>query len=263
MHWRHPVLFQEKMQWLKLHDRKSIYTDMVDKFKVKSIVSQLIGEDYIIPTLGVWDCFEDIDFTKLPNQFVLKCTHDSGGLVIVKDKDCFDRRAARDKIVKSMSRNFYLIGREWPYKNVKRRIIAEVFLKCDGMEDLVDYKFYCFNGTPLFCQVICNRSSDETIDFYDMDWKHQSFSGLTSARLSSHEFPRPHNFSKMREIAMLLSANLPFVRVDLYNIRGKIYFGESALQRDCDVAVLQCENLYYDARSSDAAARIQQQGRCG
>lgn len=143
-----PQTFNEKLQWLKLYDRNDEYTKMVDKYEVKKYVEDKIGKQYIIPTLGVWDRFEDIDFDKLPNKFVLKCTHDSGGVVICKDKNLFDRKLAQKKINKNLKENFFWQSREWPYKNVKPRIIAEEFLENKSKEEIVDYKYYCFDGKP-------------------------------------------------------------------------------------------------------------------
>ena len=141
-----PQTFNEKLQWLKLHDRKDIYTTMVDKYEVKKYVSNIIGEQYIIPTYGVWDRFDDIDFDSLPEQFVLKCTHDSGGLIIVRDKSKLDIKAAKKKINKCLKRNYYSHGREWPYKNVKPCVVAEAYMEDDATSELRDYKFFCFDG---------------------------------------------------------------------------------------------------------------------
>ena len=232
-----PKSFNEKLQWLKLYDRKPIYTTMVDKYAVKKYVADRIGEEYIIPTLGVWDKFDDIDFDVLPDQFVLKCTHDSGGLVICKDKSKLDIDQARKKIEKSISNDYYLQGREWPYKNVKRRIIAEAYMEDSQVNELRDYKFFCFNGCPKYCQVISNRSIAETIDFYDMDWKHQEFNGLSLPRkpfpTSTIPISEPRPFGKMKEIVALLSKDIPFVRVDLYCIGKRIYFGEMTFYPAC------------------------------
>lgn len=226
-----PHTFSEKLQWLKLHDRNNSYTQMVDKYTAKQYVANLIGQEYIIPLLGVWNHFDDIDFSALPNSFVLKCTHDSGGLIIVRDKSKLDLTMARKKINRSMSTNYYWMSREWPYKNVKPRIIAEQYM-ANGMEkDLNDYKFYCFNGCPQYCQVICNRSTNETIDFFDMNWEHQQFTGLEfpyrpPISNSSVPIPMPVNFDKMKMMAEKLAENIPFVRVDFYEVSGHMYFGE-------------------------------------
>ena len=179
-----PQTFNEKLQWLKALRPSSEYSIMVDKYAVKKYVADKIGEQYIIPTIGVWDNFNEIDFSALPAQFVLKCTHDSGGLVICRDKKTLNLEEVRDRINRSLQCDYYLRGREWPYKSVKRRVIAEKYMSESNQTDLRDYKFFCFNGTPVYCQVISDRSTNETIDFFDMDWKHQPFSGLAIPKLS-------------------------------------------------------------------------------
>lgn len=157
-----PVTFNEKLQWLKLNDRKPEYTEMVDKFMAKKYVASIIGQEHIIPTLGVWSRFDDIDFDKLPTQFVLKCTHDSGGLVVCKDKSNLNKKAAKKKIEKSMKTNYYKGGREWPYKNVKPQIIAEEYMEDISGNGLTDYKFYCFNGVPKYLYVSNGMDNHET-----------------------------------------------------------------------------------------------------
>ena len=221
-----PSTFNEKLQWLKLNDRKPYYTTLVDKHLVKLEISKMIGEEYVIPTLGVWEKFEDIDFDALPNQFVLKCTHDSGGLVICKDKEKFNYNSARKKINKCLRRNFFFTGREWPYKNVKPRIIAESYLDNNGI-DLEDYKFHCFNGEVKFILVCRDRFSSNglTEDFFDIEWNHLDVR-RTNHPNSETEIKKPRNYEKMVELAMILSKNIPFVRVDFYDVNGKIYFGE-------------------------------------
>lgn len=221
-----PITFSEKIQWLKLNDRKPLYTIMVDKFAVKKYVSSKIGEKYIIPTLGVWDNFTDIDFKYLPNQFVLKCTHDSGSYIIVKDKKDLDIKSVKKKLEKGLNKNYYYVGREWPYKNVKPRIIAEPLLN-DGSEQLKDYKIYCFNEIPKYCQVIGNRNKEITIDFYDFEWKHQPFIGLNSLSHNSEEIiPRPRHLDLMKELSGILSKETYFCRIDFYEVNNKLYFGE-------------------------------------
>ncbi len=224
-----PETFQQKIQWLKLYDRRSEYIKMVDKLAVKEYVASIIGKKYIIPTIGVWDNFEDIDFSKLPEKFVLKTTHGGGscGVVICKDKALFNIEEARNKINSSLSSDIYKNMREWPYKKVQKRIIAEKFIEFPNKEDLTDYKFFCFNGNPKFIQVIQDRKSKETIDFFDLDWNHQEFVGLNRKCQNALNIPdKPKNLSEMIEISEKLSKDKIFVRVDLYNINGQIYFGE-------------------------------------
>lgn len=220
----HPKSFNEKLQWLKLYDRKPEYTTMVDKYAVKKYVADIIGEQYIIPTLGVWDHFEDIDFDKLPNKFVLKCTHDSGGLVICRDKSKFNVKIAKRKITKSLKRSFFYLGREYPYKDVKPRIIAEKYMEDSGTTDLKDYKIMCFNGR-VRCSFVCSERSEHLkVTFYDSDWKRMPFERHYPA--SKEDIPKPENYDKMVELAEILSKDIPFVRVDFYEINGHIYFGE-------------------------------------
>ncbi len=223
---KHPRTFNEKVQWLKLYDRKPIYTTMVDKFEVKKYVADIIGKEYIIPTLGVWDKFDDINFEKLPNQFVLKCTHDSGGLVICKDKKFFDYDKARQRIEKSMRNNYYLHTREWPYKNIKPRIIAEEYMEDQETKELRDYKFYTFNGKTKALFIATGRQSNEEtcFDYFDTEFNHLPF---TWGQPNAKETPKkPFNFEKMIDIANKLSAGIPHVRVDLYEVNTKIFFGE-------------------------------------
>lgn len=231
---KEPITFNEKIQWLKLYNRKPEYSMMVDKYAVKDYVTKIIGSEYIIPTLGVWDKPEDIQWDKLPNQFVLKTTHGGGnvGVIICLDKKNFDRENAVKKLNKSLQQNIYQALREWPYKNVPRRILAEAYITpTSDVEDLTDYKWYCFNGEPKFCQVIQNRNTKETIDFFDVEWVHQDFVGLIPAIDSSLDFAvvpplRPANLETQIQIAYALSKNIPFSRIDLYQTNEKTYFGE-------------------------------------
>lgn len=222
-----PQTFNEKLQWLKLYDRKPIYTTMVDKHDVKAYVAERIGAEYIIPTLGVWDAFDEIDFDALPSQFVLKCTHDSGGVVICKDKARFDFVAARQKIEKSLKRDFFSIWREWPYKNVKPRVIAEQFMSDDDGDDLRDYKIHCFNGKPKFI-LVCQdrfRASGLTEDFYSESWTRLPVKRPTHTN-AKEPAACPENLEKMLKLAEELTTALPFGRIDFYEVNHKIYFGE-------------------------------------
>lgn len=222
-----PKTYNEKLQWLKLHDRNPDYTTMVDKFAVKKYVADKIGEQYIIPTLGVWDRFEDIDFDKLPNQFVLKCTHDSGGIAICKDKANFDFKAAKKKINKSLRTNYYYSGFEWPYKNVSPRIIAEKYMVDESGYELKDYKFFCFNGEVKALFIATERQKEGTdvkFDFFDENFQHLPFKqGHENAKVTPK---KPMCFEEMKTVAETLSKGLKEVRVDLYEVNGKLYFGE-------------------------------------
>ena len=227
---KQPKTFNEKLQWLKLYDRKPEYSRMVDKYEAKKYVAERIGEEYIIPTLGVWDSFEEIDFDKLPEQFVLKCTHDSGGLVICRDKAKLDKKKARAKIESSLKRNYYWRNREWPYKNVKPRILAEVYME-DETETagLTDYKFFCFNGVPkmLYASQGLEDHATARISFFDLEGKRMPF-WRSDYRPMEGDLVLPENFGQMMEKAQVLAKEVdcPFVRIDLYSINGATKFSE-------------------------------------
>ncbi len=220
-----PKTFNEKIQWLKLYERKDIYPIMVDKFLVKDYVSKLIGEKYVVPLLGVWSSFDEIDFSSLPEQFVLKTTHDCGGVVICQNKKCFDFEHAKEVLEKHLTCNYYHHCREWPYKNVKPRIIAEKYMVDESGVELKDYKIFCFNGKPMFIQVDFGRFTKHERNLYSTDWKYMGFSSLYPTN-PNRVIEKPICLEKMLEIATILSAGIPHLRVDLYVINEKIYFGE-------------------------------------
>lgn len=222
---KNPVTYNEKLNWLKINDRNPDYVKMVDKYEVKEYVAKLIGDEYIIPTLGVWDSFDDIDFDKLPNQFVLKCTHDSEGLAIVKDKSRFNKAEAKEKIEMAQKFNFYYIGREWPYKSVKPRIIAEAYMEDHVDGELRDYKFFCFDGEPKTMFVASGRSAGATkFDYFDLDFNRLNIKQHYPN--TAGDVRRPDTFDKMIELSRVLSKGMPHVRVDFYEVDGKLYFGE-------------------------------------
>jgi len=228
-----PKTFSEKLQWLKLYDRKPEYTMMVDKVKAKEYVASVLGDEYVIPTLGVWDAPEKIDFDALPERFVLKCNHNSGtGMYICKDKSNLDVVKVKAELKKGLKENYYLMNREWPYRDVPRRILAEEFIEpAPNVIDLPDYKWYCFDGEPKYCQVIQNRTTNETIDFFDIEWNHQNFVGLNpaagpAAGPAAVTPSRPANLETHIRIAKKLSKGLRFARIDLYETGEKTYFGE-------------------------------------
>lgn len=221
---KEPKTFNEKLQWLKLYDRKPEYTKMVDKYEAKKYVADIIGEEYIIPTLGVWDKFEDIDFTKLPNQFVLKPTHASGNVFICKNKDEIDYKKLKKTVQKWLKRNYYLVHREWPYKNVRPRIIAEQYMVDESGTELKDYKFFCFNGEPKLLFVAKDRPYATKFNYYDMDFKKLPFK--QHYKNFNDYIEKPKGFEKMIELSRKLSKDIPHVRVDFYDINGKVYFGE-------------------------------------
>ena len=224
----HPVTFNQKLQWLKLNDRDPEHVKMVDKYEAKEYVAGILGPEYIIPTLGVWDRFDDIDFDALPDRFVLKCTHDSGGLVICHDKAKLDRAAAREKIEKCLNTDYYKKFREWPYKQVKRRIIAEQYMEdTAGKGDLTDYKLHFFSGECKAVMVSSDRFSANGMnnDYYTPEWEHFAFTRGTSHN-AAHRSPRPAQMDEMIRLGTILAGKSPFVRVDFYVISGDIYFGE-------------------------------------
>lgn len=246
---KNPDSFNSKLQWLKLYDRRPIYTTMVDKYAAKEYVASVIGGEYIVPTLGVWDSFNKIDFGKLPKQFVLKCTHDSGGIVIVRDKDLLNLEEAREKLDTALKRDFYRAGREWSYKNVPRRIIAEEYLiprrggvqtNCRGEliadtddGELLDYKMMCFDGR-VRCSFVCSERFSKDglkVTFFDRNWNRMPF----ERHYPSSDIPieKPIKYAEMIALAEELSKGIPFVRVDFYVVGERIYFGELTLYPGC------------------------------
>ncbi len=222
-----PKTYNEKLQWLKLYDHNPLYCKMVDKIEAKKYVTEVLGTDeFIIPTLAVYDSVDEIDFDALPEQFVLKCSHDSGGIVICRDKSNFNKKRAIQMLKRGMDRNYYYQNREWPYKSLKPRIIAEQYME-DESGELKDYKIFCFNGDPKAMFIASDRfdNNQETkFDFYDMDFKHLPFTN--GHPNSTKEIEKPDGFEKMKELAAKLSQGIPHARVDFYDIKGKIYFGE-------------------------------------
>lgn len=222
-----PKTFSEKIQWLKLYNRCPEYTDMVDKIKVKNYVEKKLGKEYIIPTLGIWSNPEDIDFETLPEQFVLKCNHNSGaGIFICKNKSNINENEVVKSLKKALNDDYYAKWREWPYKNVHRKILAEKYIESQSDSDLKDYKFFCFNGEPVYCQVISGRGRRMCIDFFDKDWKHQEFHEPKEYPFAEELPQKPKSFDLMWKLAGKLALNIPFVRVDFYDLDGIVYFGE-------------------------------------
>ena len=222
-----PKTFNAKLQWLKLYDCQPEYTTMVDKYAVKKLIAERIGAEYVVPLLGVWDSAEQIDFASLPNSFVLKTNHDSKGVLICKDKELLDIKTTRSFLKKQLSSNGFWFGREWPYKNVQRKIIAEELLQNESGAEVKDYKVWCFNGIAKCTMVCSGRFSEEGLHntFYDREWN------VMPVKRPSHpiaEIPdeKPINYEKMIEIAEKLSQRIPFLRVDFYEVGGKLYFGE-------------------------------------
>ena len=230
INWKNPTTFNEKLQWLKLCNRNPLYTTLVDKYAVKEWVADKIGQEFVIPTYGIWNCFDEIDFSKLPEQFVLKTTHSGGssGVIICRDKTSFNFADAKTKLTASLKSNTYLIGREWPYKNVPRRIIAEKFIDPDPTtNDLPDYKFFCFDGKVKALFVGTERQKegeDVKFDFFDAEFNHLPFrQGHDHAQVLPQ---KPRNFELMKKAAEQLSEGMPHVRVDFYEIGDNVLFGE-------------------------------------
>ena len=223
---KNPRTFNEKLQWLKLNDRNRSYTSMVDKRLVKEYVCEKIGKEYIIPTLGVWDDPNHIDFNLLPKKFVLKLTHDSGTIIICKDKNKLDIESVKKRLKRGLKRNYYAIHREWPYKNIERKIIAEKFMDADNLGELIDYKLFCFGGEPKIVLVCSERFSSENMceTWYDENWNLLPLS--EGGHRVDPNIQKPINFVKMKQLARQLSKDKAFVRIDFYEINGSIYFGE-------------------------------------
>ncbi len=224
-----PRTFNEKLQWLKLYDRNDLYTKVVDKYLVKNWISDIIGTECIIPTLGVWDRFEDIDFDKLPDKFVLKTTHDSGTVIICKDKSSFRIGEAKKRIEKSLANNFFLGGREWPYKNVMPRVISEQYIEDKFRTGQInDYKVFVFEGTACLIQVDFDRFTDHHRNFYDLNWNYVPFTigyPTNPARIIDRPECLGKLIDKAEKISMALN-NPHFIRTDFYIIEKQIYFGE-------------------------------------
>lgn len=224
---KNPQTFNEKLQWLKLYNRKPEYTLMVDKSEAKTIAENILGKGYVIPTLGVWNKFEDIDFNSLPDRFVLKTTNGGGGggVIICRDKIKLNLVSAAEQLKSSLKASIYRNLKEWPYKNVKPRILAEKFM-VDESGELRDYKFYCFNGEPKVFLVASERFSGHRtyFDYFDMEGNHLPF---TQGGMNNPVTPAlPSTFEEMKQVAKKLSHGLPHVRIDLYSVDEKVYFGE-------------------------------------
>lgn len=223
---KQPMEFNAKLQWLKLYDRNPDYIRLVDKYEVKKYIADKIGEQYVVPTLGVWESVDEIEFDALPNAFVLKCTHDSGSTILCREKSMFDISAAKAKLKKRLHNNLFWHGREWPYKSVKPRIIAEQYLVDAATEELRDYKFFCFNGVCRCMKVDFDRFVEHHANYYDLQGNRLDFGEAICPPSNEKNIVLPPELSKMVELAEVLSRDIPFLRVDFYDVDGKIYFGE-------------------------------------
>lgn len=227
--WKDPKTFNEKLQWLKLYDRKPEYTRMVDKYRAKQWVADKIGEQYVIPTLAVYNSVDEIDLDKLPDQFVLKCNHDSGGVVICKDKASFDLEAAKSKLNKCLRHNFYWDTREWPYKNIERCVFAELFLDpSPNAHELFDYKFYCFNGEPKLFYITSDKGGylPTKEDFFDLNGNHLGVQDKQFLNNTVKTPDLPTRLDDMVRICRILAKDKAHLRVDFYEICGRVYCGE-------------------------------------
>lgn len=245
---KNPKTYNEKLLWIKIYEHNDKYTDLVDKYKVKDFVKDTIGEEYIIPTIGVWDKPEEIDFNSLPNQFVLKTNHSGNneGIIICKDKKTLDKSKAIKKLRKSLNTNMYLAGREWPYKNVQKRVIAETYMEDSTTHDLRDYKFFCFDGEVKALFVATDRQGEDGIvkfDFFDKDFNHLEMTNVHPT--SSVPIAKPNTFEIMKQCASKLSKGLPQCRVDLYEVNGKVYFGEITLFHNNGTQLFQPDKWNY------------------
>lgn len=220
-----PETFNEKMNWLKLHDRNPFYVQLVDKYEVKKIIAERLGSDYIIPNLGVWNSVDEIDFSGLPERFVLKCTHDSGSRVICTDKKRLDINKTKASLDEWLRKDYYKLNREWMYGKVKHRIIAEKYIENDGGY-LNDFRFYCFNGNPRFFSIDFHLDGKNHMNFYDEKLEILPFGSAEEIPVFDAKVRIPENIGEMFTIARKLSAGHPFIRVDMYNIGGRIYFSE-------------------------------------
>ena len=228
LHLKNPQTFNEKSQWLKLHDHNPLYTQLVDKYRARAFVANLIGEEHLNTLYGVYSSFEDIDFEKLPERFVLKCNHDCGSIFVCRDKKAIDYEKEKAKFNYALNHNYFWEGREWPYKGVKPCIIAEKYLEDSKIKTIRDYKFFCFNGTPqlLYISEGLENHSTAKISFYDLKGKKMPFHRSDYAQFESN--PIPDNLDELTALATKLSkeVNAPFVRVDLFSIDNNIYFSE-------------------------------------
>lgn len=244
---KNPTTFNEKLQWLKLYNRNPIYTVMADKYLVRDYIKEKIGEQYLVPIIGVYNNVKEIPFSDLPNRFVLKCTHDSGSVILCKDKNAFDFEDAKKRLKKRLKKNSFWWAREWPYKNIKPRIICEEYLE-DGKNDFLPvYKFFCFNGAPKIIQQIQNdKQENETVDYFDTNWNRINM--IQRFPNSKTPLGKPEKFDEMLEIAKKLSQGVPFLRIDLYIVNGSIIFSEHTFFTDAGYSIFEPEEEHWDEK---------------
>lgn len=240
-----PKTYNEKLQWLKLFDRNEIYTVLTDKYLVRNYIEDKIGSKYLIPLLGVWDSVEEININNLPNQFVLKCNHDSGSVVICKDKKLFCEEKEFKKLSKALKVNYYWKSREYNYLNIEPKIIAEEYIADADSEELTDYKLFCFNGKVYFTQVDTGRFSNHIRNFYDEDWRFINVSYGCKNDINSI-ISRPKFYDEMKSLAETLSEGMPHVRVDFYYSKGQIFFGELTFHHGGGVMKIEPKEYDYE-----------------
>ena len=229
INFKNPKGFNEKQQWLKVNDRRPEYTKLVDKLAVREHIDSVLGEGHLFPLLGKWESFDDVDFSTLPNQFVLKCNHDSGSTKVIKDKSALTQKDFDEMKIffsRRLSHDFFYAGREYPYKGIKPCIIAEQLMvdEKNPEKSIEDYKFFCFNGVPKVMFVATDRSIDCRFDFFDMEFNHLDIFNIHPN--ADKPIKKPELFDEMKDIAAKLSQGMKFVRIDLYELNGRIYFGE-------------------------------------
>lgn len=234
---KNPKTLNEKLQWLKLYNRREKHITLVDKYAARDYIAKTLGEEYLIPLLGVWDSPEEIDFDSLPDKFVLKCNHNSGGgMCVCKDKSKLDVKKAKSKLATGLKEKYFYSGREWPYKHVKPRIVGEKYMTdSPDVDCFTDYKFYCFGGNVDSVMVCIERNTgNPKFYFFDKDWQLKRYNKRGKEAPEGFTLPKPENMDKMFQIAETLSKDCeaPYVRVDLYNSNGKIYFGELTFYPD-------------------------------
>ncbi|UJL48319.1 glycosyl transferase [Virgibacillus sp. NKC19-16] len=237
-----PRSYNEKLQWFKVYDRKEEYCKYVDKYEVRSYVSRKLGQDYLIPVIGVYDSVEEIDWNALPNQFVLKCTHGSGTNIICNNKEELDINASKKMLNRWMKKNWYWYGREWPYKNVRPRIICEKYMVDESGTELKDYKIFCFNGEPKLIQVDFGRFTEHKRHLYSTDWEFID-AEINHIPNNPSIIPKPRSLDEMLRCAGIISKYIPQVRVDFYSINNQIYFGEMTFSHHSGFAKFEPESL--------------------
>lgn len=241
---KNPINYNERLQWLKINDRKTHYTKYVDKLEVRGLISNKIGEKYLIPLLGVYETVDDIDWEMLPEQFVLKCTHGSGTNIICSNKSNLNVNHSIKQLKKWMNKNWYWVGREWPYKNIKPKIICEKYMVENEGEELKDYRVFCFDGEPKFIAVDFEINNKEKTrrNLYDLEWNFLE-NEISYPRELGIDVKRPFQLENMVNISKFLSKDMAHVRIDFYSIGEEIYFGEMTFYHQLGLAKISPEEF--------------------